>query len=292
VASRIVEERQPVFELAGGSSQSSAHGAPGRLYYGSSEGDRLSSASVPSGAALNIVDDTTEGAFGTRGANPFVRAAGGSPAQTPYINSRLRDGTLLLAGGAELYGTVSEAAADQAQGLVDSVAAGAPVGALAAIARRSSFAGMALEGFDALVFMNLTQFELDDPMLEFSLHQASAGPKRGGDPGASVPVPLNPISLLSGGWAEDEALGGDGANRLATLGARALFLTFVPSGLEGRYAIGANGLLASGGLAVDGAAGYLVSQPVPEPGSWALMGFGMCLVLMRLRQRSAARRSR
>jgi len=289
VASRIIEEQQPVFHLMGGNSPNGVRGAAGQLYYGSSEGDRLSNASTPPGVALNIVDDITAGAFGARGANPFVNSAAG-PVQTPFINGMLRDGTPLFDNGAELYGTVSRSAAGQAQSLMDALSADAPVGALAAIARRSSFAGMALEGFDALVFVNLTQLELADPMLEFSVTKSDfRGTRPGVDPGAIAPILSLPLSLLSGGWAEDEAFGGDGAKRLESLGAHDLFLTFVPTGLGGTFSIGANGLLATGPLAMDGAAAYLISQPVPEPTSWVLMGLGVCLVLMRRRTRSQAR---
>lgn len=275
VAARIVDER-PTVVTEGGRPVFSNNptGASGRFYYGSNENDRLRYAS---GAVVGniVIDDTTGRAYGTRAANPFIRLSSGASVQTPFITSWLANGTELLAAGAERFGIVSAGAAALAQPLVDRLRAGSPTSASAALVRERSFAGLVMEGFDALIMVNLTGRSLLEPKLVGF-----------GDAGYS-----QMSALLAGGWAQDAAFGGDGADAILALQANGMYLTFVPSDTASdllRFGFSVDGVGTSGVLTRDGQAMYLSTVAVPEPGTWAMLLAGVAVVVMRFRVRSAA----
>ena len=147
----------------------------------------------------------------------------------------------------------------------------AAAGGFAALARRSSFVGIAMAGYDALVMVNLTNTTLWAPKL--IARTGGAGQQ------------MEP--LLAGGWATTEEFGGYGASALAGLESNGIYLTFVPTGSSVSsfgFAAGGVSLSAINTLTLDGAAAYLIGTPVPEPATWALLLGGVALLLAR-RQR-------
>jgi len=272
VASRIVDERPSVGIYGGTNGDGSTTAPNGYFYYGNNEGKRLVD---PLLQHIRIVDDNTLRAFGTRGANPYVQSATGAAVDTPFISAQFGDGTTLFEGGAERYGVVSTAVVQEVSPFVQALRDAAPSGGSAALARRSSFAGLVMEGFDALIMVNLTGRSLLDPKLVGF-----------GDAGFS-----QMSALLAGGWAQDAAFGGDGADTILALQANGMYLTFVPSDTASnslRFGFSVDGASTSGVLTRDGQAMYLSTVAIPEPGTWAMLLAGLGVLLRRFRVRRAA----
>jgi hypothetical protein len=221
----------------------------------------------------------TETYNGPRGSNPFAAANSrtGAPEQTPYVIDT-RDGP-------ERYGLL-----DQRSDALPfaSIAADAPARSIAALARitdEASVLGVSYEGFDLVVYLNLTGAAITDP--GFSVAQQTAVAARaapstsviGGIGGGTLPpdglpgdaVWLQTIQLLRmQGWSRDVEFGGDGPEFLAALQARGVFATLVQSDTTLTALMQGSGLVVQGDLGAGDGALYL-QAPVPEPGTWALM---------------------
>ena len=268
VASRIVDE-QASFNTRGGlHGNINGYAGPGHVFYGSNEGDRLNLTGDMTYLGARIVDDTSLKSFGTRGANPLVRRIGMQSAQTPFVSGRFLDDTPLFAGGAERFGLVSRAVAQEVAPFVQQLRDAAPGGGIAALARRSSFAGLVMEGFDALVMVNLTGDALSAPRLVARIGEARQALQ----------------ALFTGGWAADPEFGGTGFGTLSELEAEGLYLTFIPTGSSvTSFGFAAGGVASATiyGLTLDGQAAYLIGTPVPEPTSVVLMALGVAVFSLR-----------
>ncbi len=199
---------------------------------------------------------------GSGGINPFIK----EEEWTPYIPD--------LEGGAELFGSLQGLTAESQaiqNWLVDS-----PTDASAALLRLDLGPGTYgdnFAGFDMLLFINLMDSMLKDPMLGI-LGDAS-------DPGF-----LNP--LMSGGYLTDVVFGGSGPHIIGEIAALGIWATLIPeSGAYFNFA-GGGGTRNSAYL-TNGKAAYL-STPVPEPGPLGLLTLGgLLLLMMGVRRRRTER---
>jgi hypothetical protein len=232
----------------------------GRAILGSNQG-QASLVSQVRNVAPGTFGSTVDYHFtaGTQGLNPFI-AGGTTP--TPYIPD--------LVGGAERFGllTLGAQAADFA-----SVRAGEPAGAVGALVRLpigpTGYAN-AFPGFDTLLFINLSGKDLLNPEL------------------GVVPLGTDTAfaqALLTEGFVNDPAFGGNGALTLGSLGVGDIYATLVPTGdtLLNAMVSGA-GPISDASLA-DGGVLYLTANSVPEPGSLVMFAGGLIgLALTRRRE--------
>ena len=232
----------------------------GRAILGSNQGQSSLVTQVQT-VAPGTLGSTVDYHFtgGTQGLNPFI--AGGSTL-TPYIPD--------LVGGAERFGllTLTAQAADFA-----TVRAGEPAGAVGALVRLAlgptGYAN-AFPGFDTLLFINLSGKDLLNPEL-------GVAPLGGGTAFAQA--------LLTEGFLNDPAFGGNGVLTLGSLGASDIYATLVPTGdtLLNAMVNGA-GPITDATLA-DGGVLYLRANTVPEPSSLVLFAGGLIgLALTRRRE--------
>lgn len=220
-------------------------GGVGRVILGSNDGAFAGSVS---GAANNVT------AVGSRDANPFT--SGGSA--TPFIPN-------LPSVGAEIYGLSGLTAA----GLIGSLPAtdvnGVPLTAAAGALFRTSASvlGTNYAGYDALLYINLSQYGVNSPAMTLN--------------GAVQ-------QLLSRGFANNPAFGGGGPVVVGSLAGGTVYATLVPSGSTGTADIQLStyaGFSASGSIA-SGQALYVV----PEPSTWLMLAAGVFLLPILRRRRS------
>jgi hypothetical protein len=233
-------------------------GGGGRLILGSNVAD-LQAVAARGVRTGTIVGARTEIFAGPRGANPFIK---GNP-ETAFIAG--------LAGGAELFGLLDGIGATDSG--IRALLGSAPGDAMAALLRLDvGPAGYADDylGFDMLLFANLTDRALLNPML-------------GVDPDEQDAAFLS--ALWQGGFANDPLFGGGGDTLLGQLDPFAIYATLIPE--DGTwFNAAAAGLHSLAGLHLaDGDVAFLTRAAaggqVPEPAGLALFGLGLGLLGLR-----------
>lgn len=227
--------------VEGGGTDPDAGGA-GRLVFGANTDD-------PDFAA--VTGETQDLGAGARGLNPFVKGE----IETPFIPD--------LVGGAELFGLLDDVSADDA--VFGDLHASAPGDAISALLRLDVGTTDAYDddfvGFDILLFLNLSDGDLFDPLL-------------GVDPAEADGDFMT--ALLQGGFLQDVAFGGDGDDILGLLALGEIYATLVPE--DGTlFNFGANGRTASGILG-NGEALFLTEPnvaPLPAPAFLLLGAVGL-----------------
>ena len=199
---------------------------------------------------------------GSGGINPFIN----EEEWTPYIPD--------LEGGAELFGSLQGLTAESLA--IQNWLVNSPADASAALLRLDLGPGTYSDnfaGFDMLLFINLKDSMLIDPMLGIL-------------GGAADPGFLNP--LMSGGYLTDAMFGGSGPHIIGEIAAFGIWATLIPeSGAYFNFA-GGGGTRNSAYL-TNGKAAYL-STPVPEPEPLGLLSLGgLVLLMMGVRRRRMER---
>ncbi len=198
---------------------------------------------VPSfGTAIGATTSDVAGAGGG-GVNPFIQGGGQS-------TFNLVD----LAGGADVYGLKTGVNIDSSY--FDSIRTGAPVGAIAALVRRSvgPGAGEDYTGQDLLMMVNLTAGSLPNPQLGV------------GNPGEGFITPL-----LQRGFARNQQFGGSGPVALTSLPAGGVYVTLIPDFLQSEVnaRVGSAGLK---GFSLPQLAANQVVYLTPIPGDYNVDG--------------------
>ena len=206
---------------------------------------------------VNLTDGAGSN-LGSRSANHHLS----SGADTPNIPG--------LTGGAEAFGLLSGLTALDSD--FDSVWAGAPSGALAALYLMDTGpTGFSFnwDGYDMLLYVNL----LDSPIT---------------DPTFSVGASGYTASLMQGGWMNDALFGGSGDTTISSLAAHAVYGTLIPEG-SSYFTLSAFGNSVSYDSLAPGESMYAT----PEPSAvaiWALLGT-LAIALHRRRRRRHDRRA-
>jgi len=170
-------------------------GENGRFIYGNNTGI------LPFQANVSLSDEVST--VGPRNVNPFIE---GAPL-TPYLPD--------LIGGAEAYGLLAGLTTADFSQLAD-----APASASAALLLLDSGPDE-FEGYDLLVFANLTDGTLLNPQLSVGGHAA--------------------LALLQGGFVHNPRFGGSGPAALGTLAPNQVYATLVPEGSTEFTAIARDG---------------------------------------------------
>lgn len=198
---------------------------------------------VPSFGTAIGANTTDVAGVGGGGVNPFIQGGGQSTFNV-----------IDLAGGADVYGLKTGVTIDSPY--FDTIRSGAPVGAIAAVVRRSIGPGIGEDytGQDVLMLVNLTASALTNPEL-----------------GIGAPGDGFRTGLLQRGFARNTQFGGSGPVALTSLPGAGVYATLVPdnSQLELNVRLGSAGLK---GFSLPQLAANQVVYLTPIPGDYNVDG--------------------